>query len=281
MVRYQEVTIGERREFQTNTSIGGRVDDMSIGNGVDDMSIGDDAGSGLASIIADSNEPRSRCGPKRKLEWKTEWLVYNFYARCNISMKRIAVLFSIGKTLVHDIVYAWANVLCITLVKFFLMPTRSQMLRAYPKSVVKLFGHANIYALLEATELGAQTASMKTVNTIFYSAYKHGSTMKWLAVCCPIGSMADGMISTGHGELISNPIATTVLTILKSLPFGMAVEIDKDVLIENMRAMLGIVCIRPMKMINKQMQQSSPDAGLTQKVGKSRIVIEQCNGRMK
>ena len=59
MVRYQEVTIDERREFQTNTSIGGGVDDMNIGDGVNDMSIGDDAGTGLASIIDDSNELRS------------------------------------------------------------------------------------------------------------------------------------------------------------------------------------------------------------------------------
>ena len=101
------------------------------------MSIGDGAGSGLASIVADtSNEPRSQYGQKWKLEWKTEWLVHNFYARCNNSMKHIAMMFGIGKTIVHDIVYAWANVLFITLVKFFPMPTRSQMLRAYPKSIV-------------------------------------------------------------------------------------------------------------------------------------------------
>ena len=53
MVRYQEVTIDKKREFQTKMIIGGGVDDMSIGDSVNDMSIGDDAGSGLASIIAD------------------------------------------------------------------------------------------------------------------------------------------------------------------------------------------------------------------------------------
>ena len=80
-------------------------------------------------------EPR-RLRP-RKLDWKTEWLVYNFYVRCNISMKRIATLFGIRKTLVHDVVYAWANVMCETLSKFFPAPTRSQMRRAYPKSIIK------------------------------------------------------------------------------------------------------------------------------------------------
>ena len=155
------------------------------------------------------------------------------------------------------------------------------MLRAYPKSVIKKFGHANIFELLNATEIGAEVASMKTVNAILYSAYKHGSTMKWLAGCCPIGCMADTMIGTGHGGSISDPIATAVSAILKCIPFGMAVEVDKGFLIENECALLGISCVRPMNMIDGQTQQSSEDAALTQKVGKSRIPIEQCNGQMK
>ena len=52
------------------------------------------------------------------------------------------------------------------------------MLRAYPKSVIKKFGHANIFKLLDATEIRAEVVSMKTVNAILYSAYKYGSTMK-------------------------------------------------------------------------------------------------------
>ena len=46
------------------------------------------------------------------------------------------------------------------------------MLRAYPKSVVRKFGHALIFMLLDATEGFAETASMKTVNSVLYSAYK-------------------------------------------------------------------------------------------------------------
>ena len=114
-------------------------------------------------------------------------------------MKRILALFGIGLTRVYDIVYAWANVLCTTLQKFFLMPTQSQMLQAYPKSVIKKFGHVNIFALLNVAKIGAQRVSMKTVNAILYSTHKHGSAIKWLAVCCPICSIANGMIVIGHG----------------------------------------------------------------------------------
>ena len=226
------------------------------------------AGEGLASILEAIDIVEKR---QRKIHWKTEWLVFCCYSRCNISMKRVATLFGIGATLVHDIVYAWANLLCISLAKFFPMPTRSQMLSAYPKSVIKKFGHANIFALLDATEIGVEVASMKTVNAILYSAYKHGSTMKWLAACCPIGSIADPMLGSGHGGSISDPVATSVSTILESLPFGMAVEVDKGFLIENGCALLGLVYVRPMKMLRQQTQQSKEDASLTQKVWKHRL----------
>ena len=45
--------------------------------------------------------------------------------------------------------------------------------------------------------------------------------------------------------------------------------------------LLGITCIWPIKLLRHQTQQSSAETGLTQKVGKSRIVVEQSNGQMK
>lgn len=222
-----------------------------------------------------------RRGRPRKTDWMTEWLIYCFYTRCNISMRRVAALFGTSPTLVHDVVYAWANVLCITLEKFFPVPTRSQMLRAYPKSVVKKFGHANIFMMLDATEGFAEVASMKTVNAILYSAYKHSSTLKWLVGSDPIGAVWNDSISEGYPGSISDPVATAVSAILEQTPYGFAVEVDKGFLIENDCALLGIISIRPMKELEKQVQQSKEDTALTQKVGKTRIVIEQVNGQAK
>ena len=114
------------------------------------------------------------------------------------------------------------------------------MLRAYPKSFIKKFGRANIRA---------KVASMKTVNAALYFPYKHSSTMKWLAGCCPIGSVSEDMIGVGHGGSISNPVATAVSKTLKCVPFGMAVEMDKGFPIENKRVLLRINCVRPMKLL--------------------------------
>jgi hypothetical protein len=104
--------------------------------------------------------------------------------------------------------------------------------------------------------------------------------MKLLAARDPIGAMVYGMVDAGHVGSISNPIATTVLTILKIVPFGLAVKVDKRFFIENEYALLGIGCVRIMKLMEKQSQQSLMGTTLIQKIGKTRIVIEK-NGQMK
>ena len=290
--RYHHVTVEERVKY--NDEIRARKEQATQA-GVADGNEGE-AGEDLDVIMAEAaleddgsdevmeEAPIGSAQKKtrnRKLHWKTEYLVYCFFVRCNISMTRIAALFGIRRTLVHDIVYGWANMLCDTLAKFFPVPTRSQMLRAYPKSVIKKFGHAHIFMLLDATEIFAEAASMKSVNAILYSAYKHHSTLKWLVGCDPIGTVWDDSISDGYPGAVSDPIQTTVTKILEQIPFGCAVEVDKGFLIENDCALLGIHCIRPMKMLQLQTQQSKEDVALTQKVGKTRIPIEQINGQMK
>ena len=75
---------------------------------------------------------------------------------------------------------------------------------------------------------------------------------KWLAACCRIGAVADLMTSVGHGGSISDPVLTAVVTIFESLPFGLAVEAGKRLLIENEWALLCILCIQPMKLFKQQ-----------------------------
>mmetsp|Transcript_19629 Transcript_19629/g.33477 ORF Transcript_19629/g.33477 Transcript_19629/m.33477 type:complete len:201 (-) Transcript_19629:44-646(-) len=86
------------------------------------------------------------------------------------------------------------------------------VLRAYPKSVIKKFGHEHIFMLLDATEIFAEAASMKSVNAILYSAYKHHSTLKWLFGCDPIGTVWDDSISDGYPGAVSDPVDPAKLT---------------------------------------------------------------------
>ena len=64
--------------------------------------------------------------------------------------------------------------------------------------------------------------------------------MKWLSVYGPIGYTAGNTITAGHGGLISNPVTTAFSVVLKYLPVGMAVKVDKVCLIQNECALLGI-----------------------------------------
>jgi hypothetical protein len=80
---------------------------------------------------------------------------------------------------------------------------------------------------------------------------------------------------------ISDPMATSVSNILAGIPFGLQVEVDKGFLIENLCVLLGIGCIRPPKKLKGQTQQSVEDTALTQKIGNTRIVIENVNGGAK
>ena len=86
-----------------------------------------------------------------------------------MNMRRICTLFGVSLTFVHDAVYAWANLLCVCLPKF-------------------------------------------------YSAYKHNSTLKWLAACCPIGAVPDKFIGRGHGGSMSDSIAINISKMLHIAP---------------------------------------------------------------
>ena len=76
------------------------------------------------------------------------------------------------------------------------------------KHVIKKFGHARIFQMLDAADLYTDDASMKTVNTILYLAYKHSSTLKFLVSCDPIGGLNKEGTSDAVGGSISDPVET-------------------------------------------------------------------------
>ena len=279
LARYSKISVSRRKEYNDNLKATKNratetdtTDDEEVNNNhSDDMSISSDEGHTLEKV-----NTRKRSGPPAN---STAGKLYCFYVRCNLTMKRVTALFGVTSTLVHDIVYAWANLQYDVLEQLFPAPTRSHMLRAYPKSHIQKHGNAQVFMLLDAKEGFADTASMKTVNAILYSAYKHHSTMKWLVRCDPIGTVWNDSISDGHGGSISDPMFTYVTNILEQIPAGSGG--GQRIFNREPRARLGIFCVCPMKCLKKQQQQCQEDVALTQKVGKNRIAIKQANGQMK
>ena len=224
----------------------------------------------------------TRGGQQRKLDWKTEWLVYNVYCHCGWTQEQVAPLFGLkSPTLVGDIIYAWANFLADSLATMFPPPTRSQLLRAYPLRMLTTFGHALIMLLLDATEVYTQDPEPLDVHAALRSDYKDRETEKILCGCDPIGCSWDEAISDGFPGAITDATEAEISAILNTVPFGMAVETDKGILVDIDCWLRGIWLVRPQKKLKLQTQQSVHDTGCTQKVGNSRIVVEQLNGQAK
>lgn len=132
------------------------------------------------------------------------------------------------------------------------------------------------------TQARTETPHSTDTHATMYSDYKHYDSMKFLAGCDPIGCTFDGSLpKDAHGGSLSDPVETEKTGILDCIPYGFLVEVDKGFLIDNLCAELGVGCVRPTKKFKNQTLQSAEDTALHQKVGNSRIVIEQVNGGAK
>ena len=159
--------------------------------------------------------------------------------------------------------------------------TGSQMLRAYLSRFIEADGHAHNFANLDAVEIFCEQSSINNVAASTHSDYKSHCTIKFLNECDNIGCTWDGMIPDGNPGKAADTFMTGDTKILRQIPFGCTAKVDKGFLVDNKDAVEGIVIDCPQKRLKKQVQQSSADTGQTQKVGNTRIVIENVNGKVK
>jgi hypothetical protein len=73
----------------------------------------------------------------------------------------------------------------------------------------------------------------------------------------PVGTFWHDAIPKGHPGGASDMVMPFVLKIMEQVLPGMAVEVEKGFIIDNLCAMVGIICIRPEKRLNGQMQQAA------------------------
>lgn len=275
--RYTLYSIAQRKADQSRSS-----NSDETGGASDAASNNPAAESSNAAESASSNHHKEKkAGRQRKLDYKTEWLVYNLYIHSGWTEEQVAPLVGVGATTVHNIIYAWANYLNDVLSAWFPIPTRSQMLRAYPISILRIHGHCRIFSIMDATEQFTQDATRTKVHAAIFSAYKNHPTIKFLACCDGIGVCWADQLPDGYPGAISDPVSTFESKILDVVPFGTICQVDKGFLIDNDAILLGILTSRPQKMLKLQAQQSPADTVGTQKVAHSRIPIEQLNGGAK
>ena len=180
-----------------------------------------------------------------------------------------------------DIFHEWAQILDDALQEWFPRPTRSQMLQAYPSRFIEADGHARCSLLLDAFEIFTQASSNYNVSSSLHSDYKKHCTVKFLGATDPIGCPWNGTVPDGNPGRASDVIVTSDTKILRQVPFGNTCKVNKDFTVDNLAAMESIVIDRPQKRLKKQVQQSSVDTSQTQKIGNTRIIVENVNGELK
>lgn len=144
----------------------------------------------------------SRCGQKRKLDYRTEWLIYNLYIHAGWTELQIEPLDDVGYTTIYNIIYFWANLLNDVLTAWFPRVTRSQLLRAYRQAILRKHAHCRIGPLLDE------------VHACLFSAYKNHPTVKFLAGCDGIGVTWADILPDSYPGAISDPVLTCLTKVL-------------------------------------------------------------------
>ncbi|KAL7534641.1 hypothetical protein ACHAXR_006013 [Thalassiosira sp. AJA248-18] len=224
---------------------------------------------------------KRRAAMRNGMRWKDDYLAYCIYVRAGTTQAFAATLVGICVTRMSDIFHEWSQVLEEALVEMFPRPTRSQMLRAYPSRFIEADGHSRCSMLLDASEIFVQQSSNTNVASSTHSDYKGHTTVKFLGACDPIGCVPAKFISEDNPGRAGDGLITKHSNILHEVPFGHTVKVDKGFLIENDAAALGVHVDRPQKRLQKQVQQSTVDTSQTQKVGNTRIIVENVNGELK
>ena len=155
------------------------------------------------------------------------------------------------------------------------------MLRAYPIRFIEADGHARNFLLVDGVENFSQQSSNVNVASSTHSDYKKHYTVKFLGCCDSIGCTWDGTVPDGSTGRASDVMMTRDSKILRQVPFGHTVKVDKGFIVDNIAAAEGVVVDRPQKRLKKQVQQTTVDTSQTQKVGNTRIVVENINGEVK
>lgn len=116
------------------------------------------------------------------------------------------------------------------------------------------------------------------VHAALFSTYKDRPTLKFLAGSDGIGVTWAKLIPDGKPGAALDQAMMKVTKILRNCPFGWNVEVDKGFVVDNEGAKLEVGIQRPPKMIWNQVQQLPEDTCTTEKVGNTRIPVEQLNG---
>ena len=186
--------------------------------------------------------------------WKDEYLVFCLYVRSDVTQKFCASIFGIGVGNVSDIFYSWAHILDSAFCEIFPRPSSSQMIQAYPSHFIGADGHVCCFLLLHAFEIFAQQSLNLNVASSTYSNYNGHCTVKVLGGIDNIGCSHAKTISAGSQCRHADGSMTAESKMLREIPFGFTIKMDKGFIVDNEAVHKGVIVDRPTKRLCHQIQ---------------------------
>ena len=223
-----------------------------------------------------------RPGPPRKLDHKSELLLTFMKLRLNLLEKDLGFRFEVSVQHVSAILSTYISFLGRELKKFIVWPS-VEAVKGYNPTCFKKLG--TVIAIIDCTEISAQTPSIAKSNSQMYSSYKGRTTVKVLVGCSPSGSVsyvskASGGSMSDREIVVRSDFLNYVNQTHMESDETTIILADKGFNIQDVLLPYNVKLVIPPFLRGKS-QSNEYENRLTKQVASSRIHVERVINRLK
>lgn len=192
----------------------------------------------------------------------------------------LALLFDISESTVSHLIITWINFLYFQLKEIDIWPSREVVNEYMPKDFGEKFPSTRV--ILDATETPIQKPSDVNAQSITWSNYKHGNTLKTMIGCTPRGAVS--YISSSYGGSTSDRqiIERSCLLDPKCKMFEKSDSImaDRGIMVQDLFAAQDVFVNTP-TMLRGKSQLEANEVVHDRRIASKRIHVERVIGLSK
>jgi hypothetical protein len=224
-----------------------------------------------------NSKPRSR-GRRPTVGFEEAFLLCMIKLKCNFDFSHLGYLFDVTTDTASITFHRMLDNLSVMFdLPFFTHELDPQeLLSAKPMECLKEF--PDVVMILDCSEFFIQSPGKCELNKLFFSPYKHHTTVKILVGINKAGRVV--YVSRCHPGRISDKQFIKHSKILEKMPKGSSVMVDKGFLIFDLASKVGVKVEMP-PLASSSKQFSRQDLGKGRKIAASRIHIERAIQRGK
>ena len=179
--------------------------------------------SNMRSMYYSSGSTASMCGRPRNMQLIDEMFMFFVRLRLATPEQDLAVRFQCHVSTVSRKLLTWTNFLYFVLGAIPIWPTREQVDYHMPEDFRLTYPSTRV--IIDCTEIKVQIPSALLLNSMFYSHYKNGCTLKGLIGVAPNGAVT--FISALFTGVMSDVEVTKLSGLLDLVEPGDSVMADK------------------------------------------------------